>query len=74
MRDNPFGPWTTALSPIRGASLSTYWVRRLTTLPHLGQSLPTLYAGSLRPEHTRDRCHADAVATRHARSSGRRQR
>ena len=42
MRDNPFGPWTTALSPMTGAKLSTYWVRRLNMLPNLCQSSPIL--------------------------------
>ena len=42
MRDNPFGPWTTALSPMSGAKLSTYWVRRLNMLPNLCQSSPIL--------------------------------
>jgi hypothetical protein len=42
MRNHPFGPWATALSPLTGAKLSSFWVRRLTTLARLGQSLPTL--------------------------------
>jgi len=42
MSNNPFGPWATALSPMSGTKLSTFWVRRLTTLPHLRQSLPIL--------------------------------
>jgi len=35
MRVDPFGPWTTALSPPSGAGLSAHWARRLGTLPDL---------------------------------------
>jgi hypothetical protein len=42
MRKSPFGPWATALSPMSGAKLSTFWVRRLNMLPNLGRSLPIL--------------------------------
>ena len=42
MSNNPFGPWATALSPVNRAKLSTFWVRRLTMLPNLGQSIPIL--------------------------------
>ena len=42
MTYHPFGPWATALSPISGAQLSTFWVRRLNTLPRLGPRLPVL--------------------------------
>ncbi|MFI5457046.1 MAG: hypothetical protein ACHRXM_16495 [Isosphaerales bacterium] len=40
MRNNPFGPWATALSPMSGARLSTFWLKRLSMLRHLRQSLP----------------------------------
>ncbi len=42
MNDNPFGPWATALSPMTGAKLSMFWLKRLSMLPHLRQSLPIL--------------------------------
>jgi hypothetical protein len=42
MSNNPFGPWATALSHMSGAKLNTFWVRRLSMLPNLGQSLPIL--------------------------------
>jgi hypothetical protein len=42
MSNNPFGPWATALSPVSGAKLSTFWVRRLSMLPNLGRNLPIL--------------------------------
>jgi hypothetical protein len=42
MTNDPFGPWATALSPLSSAKLSTFWVRRLSMLPNLGQSLPIL--------------------------------
>jgi hypothetical protein len=42
MTNHPFGPWATALSPVRSASLSTFWMRRFTMLPRLGRGLPIL--------------------------------
>jgi hypothetical protein len=42
MRTESFGPWATALSPVRGAKLSTFWARRLTMLTNLGRSSPIL--------------------------------
>jgi len=42
MRNNPFGPWATALSPMTGAKLSMFWLKRLSMLPHVRQSLPRL--------------------------------
>ncbi len=55
MKTNPLGTWDTTLSSSNGARLSALRVRRLTVLPHLCRSLPTLAR--------RGRCGLLALAT-----------
>jgi hypothetical protein len=42
MKDDPFGPWATALSAPNVARLSTFWSRRMALLPQLDRGLPAL--------------------------------